>query len=246
MEEIAKALDSIEVGISCLTPENLQAPWILYEGGALSKRLGEKSRLCTYLLDDLKPEEVPPPLGMFQSTRAEKDDTWQMLASINLAVSSDPLPEAALQKVFERMWPDLDKEIRSMPPAEEKAPPRRSVEDMFAEILSILRSETMVLEQLDRLNTALRAQWELQFDPAAGSADFLRQARNRFWHGYSDALYKQFDAGLRPRCPNCGSKELAQDDSKRVIVCLRCGTEYPIPNKKSLPRPAAQKSKTGK
>lgn|SRR6185312_5100251 len=50
LEQIAKALDSIEVGISCLTPENLKPPWILYEGGALSKRIGEKSRLCTYLL----------------------------------------------------------------------------------------------------------------------------------------------------------------------------------------------------
>ena len=42
LEEISKALDSIQIGISCLTPENLTASWILYEGGALSKGIGDK------------------------------------------------------------------------------------------------------------------------------------------------------------------------------------------------------------
>lgn len=98
LDEIAKALDSIEVGICCLTPENLNSAWILYEGGALSKRIGQKSRLCTYLLGGLTPEGVPPPLGMFQGTRADKEDTWQMLHSINSAVSPDPVPKPALRE----------------------------------------------------------------------------------------------------------------------------------------------------
>jgi len=90
----------------------------------------------------MTPEDVPPPLGMFQGTRADKEDTLQMLNSINKAVSSDPVPEQALKKLFGRMWPDLEKEIRSMPAAEEKVPARRSAEDMFAEKLSMLRSQT--------------------------------------------------------------------------------------------------------
>jgi hypothetical protein len=242
LEEIAKALDSIEVGVSCLTPENLMAPWILYEGGALSKRIGQKSRLCTYLLDGLKPEEVPPPLGMFQGTRAERDDTWQMLHSINTAVSPDPVPEPALKKLFERMWPDLEKDIKSMPTAEEKAPPRRSVEDMFTEILGILRSETMVIGQLDRLNAALTAQWELQMDPAAGSSEFLREARNRYRDLYQRALFSQYAADKRPPCVNCGSTNVAAGPEGKII-CLACGLAY-APDTESKPsRPRVKRGR---
>ena len=62
-DEIAKALQGCKCGITCLAPENLTATWILYEAGALSKTIDEKTRLCTYLLGGLQPQEVPPPLG---------------------------------------------------------------------------------------------------------------------------------------------------------------------------------------
>jgi hypothetical protein len=45
LPEVSKALDGMKVGIVCLTPENLTAPWILYESGALSKSIDDKSRL---------------------------------------------------------------------------------------------------------------------------------------------------------------------------------------------------------
>src|SRR5437868_6054281 len=73
--EVARALDGIKVGITCLTPENLSAPWVLYEAGALSKALDDKMHLCTYLLGGLQFQDVNPPLGMFQATRAEKEET---------------------------------------------------------------------------------------------------------------------------------------------------------------------------
>ena len=37
--EIASQLDTANVGIICLTPENIDAPWIMFEAGALSKTL---------------------------------------------------------------------------------------------------------------------------------------------------------------------------------------------------------------
>jgi hypothetical protein len=57
LSEVSGKLSGMKVGIVCLSPENLAAPWILYEAGALSKTIDEKTRLCTYLLPGLQPQE---------------------------------------------------------------------------------------------------------------------------------------------------------------------------------------------
>src|SRR5712692_8677692 len=70
--EIAQALDGIRVGVTFLTPENLNEPWILYEAGCLTKTVDNKTHLCTYLLGGLEPKDIEPPLSQFQHTRPEK------------------------------------------------------------------------------------------------------------------------------------------------------------------------------
>jgi hypothetical protein len=37
LDEVSRALEGMKIGIICLTPENLDERWILYEAGALSK-----------------------------------------------------------------------------------------------------------------------------------------------------------------------------------------------------------------
>src|SRR5215472_15527376 len=100
----------------CLPPENLEKPWILFEAGALSKALGDKTRVCPYLFGDLWPENVKPPLGMFQATKAVKDDTRKLLATVN-RVLGGPLGEDKLDTVFGRMWPELEKRLEAVPKA---------------------------------------------------------------------------------------------------------------------------------
>jgi hypothetical protein len=137
IEEISKALDTIEVGISCLTPENLTAPWLLFEAGALSKRIGNKSRLCTYLLGGLKNVDIPQPLGMFQHTVPEKSETRRMLDSINEAIN--PTEPVNLERRFEKWWPDLEDAIGKMPADEKQVSPHRDQREMIAEVLDIVR-----------------------------------------------------------------------------------------------------------
>jgi hypothetical protein len=48
--KITKSLAETKVGILCLTPENKENPWIMFEAGALMKGL-EKSRVHILLMD---------------------------------------------------------------------------------------------------------------------------------------------------------------------------------------------------
>jgi hypothetical protein len=141
LPELSKALAGTKVGMVCLTSENKNAPWVLYEAGALSKTIDEKTRLCIYLLGGIQFQDVEPPLGMFQATNADKVDTLRLIKTINKAVSEDPLPEKSLEKTFDLAWPELEQKILTMPKPEGAAPAKRDPASILAEILELARSE---------------------------------------------------------------------------------------------------------
>lgn len=64
--EITAELADTTVGIICLTSENKESPWILFESGALAKGLNS-SRVCTFLID-LEPADLGNPLAQFNHT----------------------------------------------------------------------------------------------------------------------------------------------------------------------------------
>lgn len=86
--ELSAQLQSIKTGIICLAPENLREPWINFEAGALSKLSG--SYTLTYLLE-LDGANVPYPLGQFQSTKADKDDTRELVRTLNKNLGDEGL-----------------------------------------------------------------------------------------------------------------------------------------------------------
>jgi len=142
LDEIAKALDVMSVGVICLTPENLERPWILFETGALSKALGDKTRVCPYLFGDLPPEDVKPPIGMFQATRAVKDDTRKLVGTVNRVLGGS-LTEEKLDTLFARMWPELEKNLAAIPAAGRAAAPPRTDREIIAEVLGLVRAGTV-------------------------------------------------------------------------------------------------------
>jgi len=138
--EIADRLERSKVGIICFTKDNLDARWILFEAGAISKT--KDAHVCTFLLD-VGPADIEPPLGDFQHTAAEKEDVLRLVTTINARVkeaSERSLPEGVLRKTFETFWPDLDKQlaaIRAQTPISPR--PERSDREMLEEILEIVR-----------------------------------------------------------------------------------------------------------
>jgi hypothetical protein len=138
--ELTKMLDAIRIGIVCLTPENLTQPWLIFEAGALSKFIDERARLCTYLIGDLRSSEVLAPLGMFQDTKAIKEDTRRMVRTINRVVSDDPISDESLEAVFEALWPKLEERLDTLPAPTEAAPAKRSPDEVMDEILELVRA----------------------------------------------------------------------------------------------------------
>lgn len=157
LDEVTRVLADIKIGITCLTPENLQSPWILFEAGAISKVIGERSRLCTFLIGELEPQDVVSPLGMFQATKAHREDILKLVRTINVAVSEEPVPEKDLDEIFGAMWPKFAKILETLPAPEETAPSKRSVEDMVAEILDIVRTDPNRGSILSGVSTTLSA-----------------------------------------------------------------------------------------
>jgi hypothetical protein len=145
--EIAKALSDIKVGIICLTPENLDRPWLFFEGGALSKSIDERTRLCIYLIGGLEPADVSPPLGMFQGTVATKAETLKLVRTINRVVSEDPISDESLEEVFEAMWPKLESRLETLPAPASPVPAKRPSDEIMAEILELVRAQASQREK---------------------------------------------------------------------------------------------------
>ena len=69
--DIAKELENSTFGILCVTRDNIIAPWLNFEAGALSKTM-DKSFVSPFLFD-IKRSEVNGPILQFQSTVFEKE-----------------------------------------------------------------------------------------------------------------------------------------------------------------------------
>ncbi len=140
---IAEQLKTTKVGIICLTPQNLTAPWLLFESGAISKSVS-KSFVCTYLLG-VESSSVQHPLALFQDTKADREDTRKLLRTVNKALVKQSLPLDKLDRAFDQWWPELDKALadsRSMLAASAKpAPPKRSDREILEEILELTRAQ---------------------------------------------------------------------------------------------------------
>lgn len=136
---IAKELEEAKVGIICLTEENLQAPWILFEAGALSKVVA--AHVCTFLYE-LENSDVPSPLGQFQHTKAAEADVFALLQSINSQLGDQGLDHPRLVEAFETWWPKLNKMLNATPtrPDTETVPEKRTDDDKINELLELVRA----------------------------------------------------------------------------------------------------------
>lgn len=148
--EISDQLKDTAAGIVCLTQDNKNKPWILFETGALAKGLST-NRVCTFLVD-LKPADIEDPLAQFNHTTADDSSMWGLVCSLNSGLETAKLNEKILRQVFDTYWPQFDKEFKKILkdiPAEEAAEPRSEV-SILDEILSNTRALTSRVREIER------------------------------------------------------------------------------------------------
>lgn len=146
--DISKELEESQVGILCITRDNLHSDWILFEAGALSKRL-QKSHVCPILFG-ITNTDLAGPLKQFQTTEFEKNDFSKLVHVINNQLGEHKLPQKTLDNVFEKWWPDLDIKIKEiLADVEVIDRPIRSDRELLEEILTLSRSE---VSKISRIN----------------------------------------------------------------------------------------------
>lgn len=155
--DIAKELEESSVGILCVTQDNLHSDWILFEAGALSKRL-QRSHVCPILFG-ITNTDLAGPLKQFQTTEFEKNDFSKLIGVINGQLGEHKLPQKTLELVFDKWWPDLDLRIKDILKDVQKADqPIRSDRELLEEILLLNRES---IRRNSRPNVPAKAILEL-------------------------------------------------------------------------------------
>lgn len=146
--EIAKELDESKIGIICLTKENLQSPWIMFEAGALSKNI-DKTKVCP-LLFGVEPTDIQGPLVQFQAAKFNKEEMKKVIRMINTELGDMALTTEVFENVFEMWWPKLNERIEAELSKATKTSGKdvREQRDILEEILSLTRNISITRERV--------------------------------------------------------------------------------------------------
>ena len=161
--DINTQLSETKIGILCLTRENIDAPWILFEAGALSKGLS-KNRVCPLLIN-LNHADLSPPLSQFNGTLPIKDDLLKLIRTINAENDEKALPEERLEKAFLRWWDDFDSKFNEIMKnyKPKKIVHQKSTEDMIEEILETTRSIQRTLQKSSSISSSSPISFRSQY-----------------------------------------------------------------------------------
>ena len=151
--DLSNVLNESEFGIVCVNPFNIEAPWLNFEAGALSKSV-DKSRVMPFLLG-VKSSEIGGPLAQFQATEFEKEEVAKLVKSLNNVCEAGKLEEQRLNICFEKWWPEFEENIESLNSeirksegageAKGKAKVPLPGGEMIEEILGLVREQNRIL-----------------------------------------------------------------------------------------------------
>ncbi|HWU63300.1 MAG TPA: toll/interleukin-1 receptor domain-containing protein [Ensifer sp.] len=166
-QSIAGELEASNFGILCVTPENLNSQWVLFEAGALAKSMQEAKVIP--LLFGLEFSDISGPLAQFQAKKFEKSGLGEVIHSIN-SVSDEKEPEDRTKQRFALAWPQLEETVSKIPnqaPAEQHSRPQTEIlEELVAGVRGLdARMQDLVIDVVERGIRSSRSK-QRRFHPA--------------------------------------------------------------------------------
>lgn len=205
--DIAKELEDSTFGILCVTKENLNAPWLTFEAGALSKTM-DKSYVTPFLVD-IKRSEVSGPILQFQSTIFEKSDLEKLVKDLNKACTGEMLEEARVIKTFEVWYGELEKSLKKVIEETEdssdidiKEDKDEVATDIVEEVLEISRINQKLIRSISDGDATSLSLLSKQIDDLNGKVEdvnkriFMIRSNSKRVINYIE--YENFDRRLDP------------------------------------------------
>ena len=152
-QRISSELSKCNFGLICLTQENLTAPWINFEAGAIAKSL--ESRVAALLIG-INPSDIKGPLSRYQATKIERVDFLHLLQDINRN-SDAAIDQNVLETTFQGLWPTIENELQTIikentiTVKNTKKPTEKASSDAVEEILQLVRKQNSIISNPDVL-----------------------------------------------------------------------------------------------
>ena len=113
-EKLEKALSRSSYGIFVITRDNAEAPWLLFEAGAVAREF-ESAKVCTLLIEP-DATGLPAALSQFQRTEIRCDDQGRqdfehLMLQVNQSLFP-PLPESRIGEKVKDFWHPLSDAVR--------------------------------------------------------------------------------------------------------------------------------------
>jgi hypothetical protein len=178
--EIVLNVEQATYGIICLTPQNKDAPWVLFETGAMCRQLAQR-RIVPIYIGMRSSDVLGSPLAPFQGRTVERASILALVKDINRAVTETGADrgadESVLEDRFEQNWPRLAEAIEKAKAALGEVAPALKPEpvDLLRELIDINRGQNQMLSML--VNWTLH-QGDFSSGAAVRSLLHPTQARN--------------------------------------------------------------------
>lgn len=145
-QAISGELESSNFGILCITPENINSEWILFEAGALSKSMLDAKVIP--LLFGLELSDLSGPLSQFQALKVDQQGVMNVIKAIN-AVSENKASEATINQLVPALWAQLQQKIDDIPGKAPTGKHTRPQGEILEELVSQVRGLGSRMRDLD-------------------------------------------------------------------------------------------------
>lgn len=136
-QDIAVELQDCHFGITCVTPENKTAEWLLFEAGALSKSMAE-SRVVP-LLFEMDLSELTGPLAQFQAKKLDREGIESLMVTIN-SCADNKLDGPLFTQLVDALYPKLEERIIKIVPLPGGPAKKPAINEVLEELVTAVRS----------------------------------------------------------------------------------------------------------